>query len=101
MTRQPVAPLVVDDVRFTATSRADRDRGLLAYAAFRLNGALQLDGIALRRTRDGRVALSFPCRRDRAGRRHPLVHPLTDAARRSIEVQVLAAYGLKTNEVRS
>ena len=65
--------------------------------AFRV--ALALDGVALRRTRDGRRTLSFPARRDRQGRDHPYVRPLSTEARSAIERQVLDALGLEP-EVR-
>ena len=48
-----------------------------------------LDGITLRRTADGRFALSFPERTDRGGRRHAYIRPINDAARQQIERQVL------------
>ena len=50
-----------------------------------------------RRTRDGRLALSFPERRDLAGGSHHYMRPLNDAARRAIEAQVFAALGLEGN----
>ena len=52
---------------------------------------LKLDGVAVRRTLSGRLALSFPERRDGNGRSHALVRPFDDATRRAIEVQVFSA----------
>jgi hypothetical protein len=59
-----------------------------------VNGAIRVDGVAVRRTLDGRYALSFPGRKASGGRRHFWVRPVTDAARIDIEHQVLAAIGL-------
>ena len=67
--------------------------GLLGYVGLRL-GDLCLDGLTLRRTTYGELRLSYPARRDRSGRDHPLVRPVDDAARRVIEAQVFEALGL-------
>lgn len=75
-------------VRFTPGTEADAERGLLAYVRIDF-GPLVLDGVTLRRHADGRLGLTYPERTDRAGRRHPLVRPVDDAARRAIESEVL------------
>ena len=66
--------------------------GLLGYISVEI-GDLVLDGIVLRRTADGRFALSFPARTDRAGRRHAYIRPADDEARRAIEHEVLGQLG--------
>ena len=86
--------LKVDRVVFSAAPEDAVKEGLIGFVSFRLNDRLQLDGIALRRTLDGRRVLSFPARRDSAGNQRFYVRPLDDAARRQIEDQVLAALGL-------
>lgn len=83
--------LHVADIRFTPASRDDVRAGLLGYVACVVNGALQLDGITVRRTRGGALAVSFPARRDRQGQDHPLVRPLGGEVRRSVERQILDA----------
>ncbi len=80
---------------FTSASPADVQQGLLGWLSVRVDDSLVLDGIALRRTRNGQLALSFPERRDSNGRRHPLVRPLDDDARQAIERQVFRALGVK------
>ena len=80
---------------FCSSSPRDRETGLLGWVALEVDGLLVVDAVAVRRTRDGRLVLSFPERTDSQGRRHPLVRPLDDAARRAIERQVLAALGLE------
>jgi len=85
--------VVVSDVRFTQSGPDKASGGLLGWVSFTVGG-LRLDGIAVRRTADGRFALSFPARRDAAGRQHPYVLPLDDATRRDLEHQVFAAIGL-------
>ena len=86
--------LRISDVHFTAASPAQVQAGLLGFVGCTLNSSLRLDGIALRRTADGRVALSFPARRDASGRQHFYVRPLDDRARREIEHHVFNALGL-------
>ena len=88
----PAVP--VSSVRFVAASQADQTRGLLGFASFVL-GPVRIDGVTVRRTLDGRLALSFPVRHDAAGRAHAIVRPLDDAARRALEAQVFSALDLK------
>lgn len=58
--------------------------GLLGYVSVFYSDVI-LDGLTVRRTADGRLTLSYPQRRDGQGRRHPIVRPIDDAARRRIE----------------
>ena len=66
--------------------------GLLGYLSVEY-GDLILDGIVVRRTADGRFALSFPARTDGAGRRHSYIRPIDDQARRGIEAMILEELG--------
>lgn len=85
----------ISSVQFTAAGEGDVARGLLGWVSCTLNNTLHLDGVAVRRTADGRHALSFPARRDAQGRQHFLVRPLDDTSRREIEAQVFKALGLE------
>ena len=85
----------ITDVRFLAARPDQISTGLLGWVSLVVNVRLRLDGIALRRTADGRLALSFPARRDAAGRQHSYVRPLDDRTRREIEHQVFAALQLE------
>ncbi|MEO6594325.1 MAG: hypothetical protein ABIP94_06195 [Planctomycetota bacterium] len=73
----------------TRASAAERQGGLLAYLTIDY-GDIALDSVVLRRTLDSRHVLSFPQRRDRAGRVHAYVKPVSEAARVEIERQVFA-----------
>ena len=73
-------------------SASDIRTGLLGYLSV-FYGDLVLDGIVLRRTADGRFALSFPARDDGTGKRHPYVRPVDDAARTAIERTLFAQLG--------
>src|SRR5262245_47057378 len=82
-------------VRSCTRARADERRsGLIAYLALQY-GDLALDSVVLRRTQDARYVLSFPQRRDREGRAHAYVKPVSDAARREVERQVLAQLNIQ------
>ena len=70
----------------------DRRAGLLGYVSVHY-GDLVLDGIVLRRTSEGRYALSFPAKTDRAGRKHSYIRPIDDAVRQEIEREVLWQLG--------
>lgn len=81
--------MIVHSIKFTPATPKDRLTGLLGYVSFTLPGDLRLDGVAVRLTRDKRHALSFPRRIDSKGDEHPIIRPMTPAARAAIEGQVL------------
>lgn len=85
----PDGVVPVDVVRFAPASAKELERGLLGYVVLRVGG-LVVDGVTVRRTREGRLALAFPARTDRLGKRHAIVRPWSQAAREDIERQVLA-----------
>lgn len=86
------APARISEARFVRACRpCDPDDGLVAWVSCRY-GVLHLDGLAIRRTNDGNLTVTYPTRRDHAGRRHRYVAPVDLEARRSIEAQVLAAF---------
>jgi len=82
--------LWISDVSLTPASPADVRRGLVGFVSVTIDGVLRLDGLTLRRTRDGRTAISLPRKRGRA-----IVRPLTPEATRSMEQQILAQLGLE------
>lgn len=77
---------------YASASAVEVRAGLIAYIALDY-GDLILDGITLRRTAEGRFALSFPARTDRVGRRHAYIRPIDATARAQIEAAVLALLG--------
>jgi len=80
---------VISHVEFTPAGNAER--GLLGFVRFRIAEVLLVDSITLRRTRDGRLTLSFPTRRTARGLSRSVLHPLDQAARDEIERVVLHA----------
>ena len=85
----------ISNLQFKSARISDAESGLLGWISCSINGTLRLDGIAVRRTLDGRLALSFPARRDEAGRQHAYVRPLDDTGRRDFERQVFQALGIE------
>ncbi|MCK6446184.1 MAG: hypothetical protein L6Q99_07295 [Planctomycetes bacterium] len=81
----------VTDIAFKAAPRAMEARGLLGWVRFTLDGRYGVDGVGVRRTASGRLALAFPERIDGHGRAHSVLRPLDVATRRGIEVQVFDA----------
>lgn len=79
-------------------SDADARDGLIGFLSFFV-GDLIVDNVTLRRTLDGRFALSWPARTDRSGRRHSTVRPVDDEARKQIEQQVFAELGQREDLV--
>jgi len=86
----PTDTPVVSIRAWTRGSADDERRGLLGFLSLTY-GDLILDGVTVRRTADGRMTLSWPERRDRHGRAHPYLRPISDEARRRIEHAVFSA----------
>ena len=84
-------PIRIRVMNFTAAGVKEQRTGLLGWVSFSINEALTLEGVGLRRTCEGRFALSFPLRSDSAGNKHDLIRPSNSDARREIETQVFDA----------
>ena len=89
----PFTAVHISSVHFVPAASHEKSSGLLGWVRCEY-GDLRLDSIAVRRTLDGRLALSFPARTDHSGRRHAYVRPLGDAVRKAIEAQVFRALEL-------
>jgi hypothetical protein len=79
----------IGEIRFHRADQAHGETGILGWITVQLDSA-QVDGVTLRRTREGELTLSFPERRDRTGHRYPTVRPLGRAERHEIEAPLLA-----------
>lgn len=64
----------VSGIRFHAADRVHRATGLLGWVTAEIDSVL-VDGITLRRARDGRFVLGFPERVAADGTRYPSVRP--------------------------
>ena len=80
----------IKNVAFSAASELERATGLLGWTSF-TSGGMVIDGVAVRRTRNGDLTLSWPRRRDRHGREHPVVRPQDDRTRQLLEAAVFEA----------
>jgi hypothetical protein len=89
---------LISGIAVTPASEKDVRSGLVGFLTMTFADLLLLDGVTLRVTESGRHALSFPCRTDSQGRRHPYFRPQDDRARKIIEDVVFAALGI-TREV--
>jgi len=87
----------LSNVRFVAAAPELVATGLVGFVAFRV-GPLVIASVSVRRTRAGRVTLSFPRRVDRHGIVHYDCRPVDNAAREAIQTEVLAALGIKSTE---
>jgi hypothetical protein len=85
--------------RIRGATPSEQTRGLIAYLTLGIGG-LRIDGVTVRRTEDGRRYLSFPERIDPRGQRRPLVWPLDDNARSSIETAVFRALAVQADSPR-
>lgn len=80
----------VTDVHSTPAPERLLPTGLLGWVSFQIQPGIQLERVAIRRTRTGRLALSYPAKDNGWGKRWTFVRPIDDATRREIERQVLA-----------
>ena len=85
--------LSISEVRFVAATPRLRETGVEGWTSFTLSDRLRVDGVAVRRDREGRRYLAFPARWDESGREHPYLRPLGPADRAEVERQVFEALG--------
>ncbi len=78
----------VSDIRFAEASIPLKARGVWGWVCCDY-GELRLDGLRVQRTKKGRYMLGFPRHVDANGVAHAYYRPLDQAARISIETQVL------------
>lgn len=93
--------LTVSEIRFAAATAGEQVGGLIGFLSFVIGESLRLDGITLRRTKSGRLTLSFPKRTDSNGREHAFVYPIDHHARLSIEEQVFNQLGFPVAETQN
>jgi len=91
----PDRSISITDVRLYPGSWRDVRAGLLGYVQFVIDGVIRVDGVTLRRTADGKPALSFPEKSYGPGAEFFYVRPVGDRARGEVERQVFAALGVK------
>ncbi len=82
-------PLSVTVTAFTPAQPELRATGLLGFIRLVLNDTVVVDELSLRRTRDGRLVISWPEPRSRGGARR-VVHPRNEDSRLYLEGQVLS-----------
>ena len=82
--------LPVTHVVFTRARPEEEARGLLGYAMVTFDDGLDVDGVTVHLTREGKYSISFRKIRDRVGIGRFIARPRNPAARDAIENQVLA-----------
>ncbi len=80
----------VSSVSFTPSAPQLQAQGLLGWMRCTIDGDLAVDGIGLRRTWSGELTFSWPGHTAGTGRFHHHVRPADDAARRTLEAELLA-----------
>ena len=78
----------VERIRFHPSDRAHRDQGLLGWVKAEIDSVV-VDGITLRRARDGRFVLGFPDRTASNGTRYATVRPRGQAERDVITERIV------------
>ena len=80
---------LITDISSTPSTPEEVQEGIAAWVRCVIGGLIVLDGIPLRCTRDGQLAITFPACADVTTRRHPFIRP-TDAAAGAVLARVIA-----------
>ncbi len=83
----------ISRVCFSSAPAEQEEKGIFGFISFVIDGALRVDSVVLRRRADGGRTLSFPSKADSSGVLHPILWPISDAARMHIEHEVFRAIG--------
>lgn len=79
----------ISNLHFKPAPRLDESSGLLGWLRVDI-GPVRIDGITLRRTRRGELALAYPVRRDSQDCEHTIVLPISLQHEIAIERAVIA-----------
>ena len=93
-----MSTITLHEFRFVPADADHIKTGLLGWVSFALNETLRVDGVAVRRTADGRLTLAFPSKTDKHGRKRSLIWPLSEDARLDLESQVFDALLMDTRK---
>lgn len=80
--------LAITDLAFTPAPGSLRATGLLGWARIVLNNTVVIDGLTIRRTRQGTTVVSWPEPHQRGTARR-VVHPCDEGARVFLQREVL------------
>ncbi len=80
--------MIVTDLQYIPADETHRRAGLRGWVRVELAGAVVVDGLAIRRTHDGHLLITWPRRPN--GRL--VATPASEAARRRIETAILQAF---------
>jgi len=83
----------IENVHFVEAKPQDVETGLLGWIRCLFNDSIVMDGLTLRRKKNGSITISYPGRRDSIGNIHHFLRPTDDAARYEIERQIFMALG--------
>jgi len=79
----------VTEVRLT---KAASDDSCLAYGSFTLDGDFVVSGIRVLETKEGKLFVGYPSRKNQSGEYKNICFPMKSALREDIEVKVLSEY---------
>lgn len=80
----------ISRVRIVPATGESKLNGLVGWLSFVIDGGLIADGVAVRKTADGRLVFVWPAKHDQYGRTHHVLRPVDDDAREHVEDQLLA-----------
>jgi len=69
------------------------DDGLVGWASCVVNGSLYLNNIAIRRTLDGAVILTYPCKKSKRDQKYFFFNPINRQAKEAMDAAILGSIG--------
>lgn len=88
---QPALPgLSVAEVKIRLVDEGSD--GLLGWASCVVNGALHLNNIAVWRTREGNMLVTYPWRRSKKDQRYFFFYPISREAKEALDAAILGKF---------
>ena len=81
----------ITHTRFIVAPPDAQADGLFGWLSFIHSGSLRLGSVALRRSRSGKLDITFPVEIDRDGRPHAIFAPTDHESREAIRLAAIAA----------
>lgn len=89
MERRSAAPRPVEVSEVKIRLVDEGADGLLGWASCVVNGVLYLNNIAIRRSRNGELVLTYPCKRSQSDQKYFYFNPITREAHRVLDEAIL------------
>lgn len=84
------APIVVSEVRIRMAETDDD--GLIAWASCVINSCLYVNNIAIRKSQEGEIFLTFPAKKSKKGVKYFYLRPINREAKAILDAAILGEF---------